>query len=52
MFDEAMKKYNESNSDYDPGICEGLKRIIDIMEGEIWLKKKMFLMLLKENVSR
>ena len=42
MYDEAMTMYSKSNSDYDKGICEGLKRIIEIMESEnpqIWFNK-------------
>jgi hypothetical protein len=32
MYDRALENYRESKSDYDAGIVEGLKRIIEIME--------------------
>jgi len=35
MYAVALDKYNESQSDYDRGIFEGLRKMIDIMGGEM-----------------
>lgn len=32
LYDDAVRNYKESKTDYDAGVCEGLKRALEIIE--------------------
>ena len=32
LYDRALENYRENKSDYDAGVCEGIKRVLEKLE--------------------
>lgn len=34
LYNRALEVYKETHSDYDSGVCEGLKRVLEIIKND------------------